>query len=37
MAMRRSEGVSRRKMKANIRTNARDDDLHIARGNVSTV
>jgi hypothetical protein len=37
MAMRRHEGLSRRKTKANKRTNARDDDLHIARAGVSRV
>lgn len=31
MPTRRMEGVSRRKMKANMRTKAREDDLHIAR------
>ena len=30
MATRRQEGVSRRKMKANMRTKAREEDLHIA-------
>lgn len=34
MATRRQEGVSRRKRKAKIRTNAREEDLHIA-GEVS--
>ena len=32
MAMRRQEGVSRRKRKAKRRTKAREEDLHIARG-----
>lgn len=30
MATRRQEGVSRRKRKANMRTKAREEDLHIA-------
>jgi hypothetical protein len=36
IAMRRQEGVSRRNIKANMRTNAREEDLHIA-GGVSVV
>ena len=33
MATRRQEGVSRRKRNAKRRTNAKDEDLHIAGGN----
>lgn len=37
MAMRRHEGVSRRKRKANNRTKAREEDLHIAALAVSGI
>jgi hypothetical protein len=34
MATRRHDGVSSRKRNANRRTNAREDDLHMARDDV---